>query len=425
VLDPLEVVVSNWPEGRTDEIDAPYWPADVGKPGTRKLPFTRRLFIEKGDFAEVPPKGWHRLSPGTEVRLRHAYVLRCDTVEKDAATGEVRRLVCSIDLDTLNAAPKGRKVPGTIHWVAADASVPCEVRLYDRLFAVEEPGKDEKTSFLEELNPASLVVMKGARIEPSVRGDAAGTRYQFERQGYFMADPVDSRADALVFNRIVTLKDTWSRTSAAGDTATSAKPSAARAAESASKAADAPASAPKRPVVRDDPRHAALVARGIAADQADVLLADAAVLAFFEATAATLGDAPLAARWTTNEIVRETKTRPLADVPVTPARFAELIRMTADGTVSASAAKDVFARMAKDGGDPAAIVAAGGLRQVSDASALDPVVDAVLAAHPADVERYRAGKTQLLGFFVGKVIAASGGKANPAMVRELLSKRLG
>jgi glutaminyl-tRNA synthetase len=420
VLDPLEVVVTNFPEGRTDWLDSPYWPVDVAREGSRKVPFARRILVERGDFAEVPPKGWHRLSPGAEVRLRHAYVLRCDAVEKDAATGEVRRLVCSVDTDTLNAPPRGRKVPGTIHWVAAEHSLPCEVRLYDRLFATESPGNDERTSFLDELNPRSLVVLRNARIEPSVRGDAAGTRYQFERQGYFWADPKDSRSDALVFNRIVTLKDTWAKVS--GRTEERAAADSARA--DVQQKAAAQAAAPRRPVVRDDPRHAALLARGVDPDHADVLLTDAALLAFFDESAARCGDAPLVARWTVNEVVRETKSRPVADLPVTPAHFADLVKMVAGGAISASAGKEVFAKMAAGGGDPASIVAALGLLQVSDAGALGPVVDAVLAAHAADVERYRGGKTQLLGFFVGKVLAASGGRANPALARELLQRRL-
>ncbi|MCE9636438.1 MAG: glutamine--tRNA ligase/YqeY domain fusion protein [Planctomycetes bacterium] len=419
VLDPLEVVVTNWPEERTDWLDASLWPADVAMEGTRRLPFGRRLWIERGDFAETPPKGWHRLSPGAEVRLRHAYVLRCDAVERDAS-GAAVRLLCTADLATLNAAPVGRKVPGTIHWVAADHAVACEIRLYDRLFSTEAPGTDEARSFLTELNPASLVVMRDAKIEPSVVGSDPVTRWQFERQGYFQADPVDSTPSRPVFNRIVTLKDGWTKV------ATREEPAApAPRAKAGPQPAQNPVTSSKRLSARADPTHAALVARGVDVDTADVLAADEALLAFFDgAVARSAADPALVARWVANEIVRETKTRRLADIPVTPQAFGDLVKLIADGTVSASAAKDVFARMAKDGTDPGAIVADAGLRQVSDASALGAVVDAVVAGHAADVARYRAGKTQLLGFFVGKVLQASGGSANPAMVRELLLARL-
>ena len=206
---PLKVIVENWEEGRVDEIEAPFHP-DAPDAGSRKLPFTRALLIERDDFAEVPPKGWKRLSPGKEVRLRHAYVLRCTGVSKDAAGG-VTELRASIDHDTRTGNPKdGRKIGGAIHWVSAPLSKPVELRLYDRLFTVPNPGPGE-TDFRQQLNPRSLEVVAGARMEPALAGARPEDRWQFERKGYYVADRKDSKEGAPVFNLIVPLRDTWAK----------------------------------------------------------------------------------------------------------------------------------------------------------------------------------------------------------------------
>jgi glutaminyl-tRNA synthetase len=211
VLRPLKVVIENYPEDQTEEMDAPYYPHDVPKEGSRKVPFSRVLYIERDDFAENPPKGFHRLSPGREVRLRYAYLIRCESVVKDPATGEIVELRCTYDPATRGgSAPDGRKVPGTLHWVSAEHSVPIEVRLYDRLFKVERPDLAEG-GFETVLNPQSLEVLTAARIEPAALDPALGERLQFERQGYFFRDPVDSTAEHPVFNRIVPLRDSWAQ----------------------------------------------------------------------------------------------------------------------------------------------------------------------------------------------------------------------
>ena len=213
VLRPLKLVITNYPAGEAEELDAPYYPRDVPKEGSRPVPFGRELFIERDDFMEDPPTGYFRLAPGREVRLRYAYLVTCTEVVKDPRTGEVIEVRCTYDPETRGGnTPDGRKVKGTIHWVAAARGVRCEVRLYDRLFLRPDPeNPPEGKDFTAALNPDSLVVLRDARIEPSVRGDAAGTRYQFERQGYFMSDPVDSKPEHLVFNRTVTLRDTWAK----------------------------------------------------------------------------------------------------------------------------------------------------------------------------------------------------------------------
>ena len=212
VVKPLKVVLTNFPEGEVDWLDASYYPHDVPLTGSRKVPFTRELYIEREDFMEDPPKKFFRLAPGREVRLRYGYFITCQEVVKDAA-GEVVELRCTYDPATRGGdAPDGRKVQGTIHWVSASHGVPCEVRLYDRLFAQPDPDDvPDDQDFLSALNPQSLVCETGAVVEPSVAADAADTRYQFERVGYFWRDPEDSRPEALVFNRIVGLRDSWAK----------------------------------------------------------------------------------------------------------------------------------------------------------------------------------------------------------------------
>ncbi len=211
VLRPLKLVIESYPEGQVEELEAPLYPHDVPKEGSRKIPFSRVLYIERDDFAEVPPKGFHRLSPGREVRLRYAYFVRCESVVKDAATGEIVEVRCSHDPETRGgSAPDGRKVPGTLHWVSAERARPVEVRIYDRLFRVERPDLAEG-GFESVLNPHSLETLAGARIEPAALGAGMGERLQFERQGYFFRDPVDSTSERPVFNRIVPLRDTWAQ----------------------------------------------------------------------------------------------------------------------------------------------------------------------------------------------------------------------
>jgi glutaminyl-tRNA synthetase len=213
VLRPLKVVLTNYPEDRVEELEAPYFPDDPPRMGWRKVPFCRELFIEQDDFMEDPPKKFFRLAPGREVRLRRAYIIRCDEVVRDSQ-GNISELRCSYDPETLNANPRDRKPPkGILHWVSARHAVAAEVRLYDRLFLVERPGTSG-VDFLEELNPRSLEIVS-ARLEPSLARAEVGSRYQFERQGYFVVDP-DSTPEALVFNRIVPLRDSWARLVQAG-----------------------------------------------------------------------------------------------------------------------------------------------------------------------------------------------------------------
>ena len=314
VLRPLKLVIENYPEGQVEELEAPLYPHDVPKKGERKVPFSRELYIERDDFAEQPPKGFHRLAPGREVRLRYAYFVRCESVVKDPASGEIVEVRCTYDPATRGgSAPDGRKVPGTLHWVSAAHSLPVEVRIYDRLFRVERPDLEEG-GFEAQLNPRSLETLTGSRIEPAAVDPALGERLQFERQGYFFRDPVDWRPGRLVFNRIVPLRDSW----------------------------------------------------------AQEVQKQAAV------------GAPVAAG-AKKAIVQETK----VPVPLSAEEVELLERMRPE---------------------------------------LLPIVQGVLAAHPAEVERYRNGKTGVLGFLVAQVMkqaSQGGGKPNPKLVNVMVARELG
>jgi glutaminyl-tRNA synthetase len=211
VLRPLKLTIENYPEGQVEELDAVNNPEDPAA-GTRKVPFARVLYVEQDDFREDPPKQFFRLAPGREVRLRWAYFVKCVGVVKDPQTGAVTELRCTYDPATRGGnAPDGRKVKGTIHWVSADHALPAEARLYDHLFRTPDPDDvPEGQSYLANLNPKSLEVVPTCRVEPSLKDATPGSRYQFERVGYFCVDP-DSRPGALVFNRTVTLVDTWAK----------------------------------------------------------------------------------------------------------------------------------------------------------------------------------------------------------------------
>jgi glutaminyl-tRNA synthetase len=212
VLNPLKVILTNYPEGQVEMLEGQSFAPDMPQSGTRALPFSRELWVERDDFMEDPPRKFFRLAPGREVRLRFGYLITCTDVVKDA-DGNVVALHCTYDPETRSGnAPDGRKVQGTIHWVSAAHALDCEVRLYDRLFTQPDPDDvPEGEDFLSTLNPASLVVMPHAKVEPTVAADPIGSRYQFERTGYFMSEPEDSTPERLVFNRIVSLRDSWAK----------------------------------------------------------------------------------------------------------------------------------------------------------------------------------------------------------------------
>ncbi len=211
VLRPLKVVIDNYPEGQVEELEAVNNPEDAGA-GTRMVPFSRELYVERDDFMEDPPKKFFRMSPGREVRLRYAYFITCNEVIKDPDTGEVVELRCSYDPESRGGnSPDGRRVKGTIHWVSAEHAIDAEVRLYDRLFTHPTPAAGKDTDFIDHLNPESLELLQGCKLEPALADVEAGRTVQFERLGYFCGDVRDSTPGRPVFNRTVTLRDTWAK----------------------------------------------------------------------------------------------------------------------------------------------------------------------------------------------------------------------
>jgi glutaminyl-tRNA synthetase len=429
VLNPLKVVITNYPEGDWEELEAPYYPHDVPLEGSRPVPFSRELFIEADDFMEEPPKDFFRLAPGREVRLRYAYLIRCDEVVRDPSSGQVLELRCTYDPATRGGnAPDGRKVKGTIQWVSAAHGIPVEARLYDRLFTVPDPDDvPEGKDFISVLNPESRVVLKGAFMEPSVANDSPGIRYQFERLGYFMADPEDSGPGSLVFNRIVTLRDTWGRRAEASPVAAKS-PGAVEPAGSTSPGRDTGRE------VRDEARSGdvslqALFGQfteelGLSEDQADILTGSKELAIFFEAAVASHANAPSLANWIMNELLRELKDRPLADLPMKPEDLGTLVSLLDDGTISQPVAKEIFAGMVEEGIDPRAAVAERGLEKLSDRDALGALADEVLRENPGKAEEYRDGKSGLMGFFTGQVMRRTQGRADPRVVQELFRERL-
>jgi glutaminyl-tRNA synthetase len=436
VLRPLKVVLTGGGDADLpDTIDAPLFPEDIDpsrERGVRALPFDKEIYIDREDFVEDPPPKYTRLAPGRVVRLRYAGCIRCDEVVKDAS-GQISELRCSLVPGTMGGTnPEGEKVWGVLHWVSAARGVPCEVRLYDRLFNAAKPDAAEDVRTV--LNPTSLEVVAGAVVEPHVAILPAGARFQLERVGYFVADAIDSRPGTLVLNRVITLRDSWVRKEIVDrlpPDATDPRSTIPATPNARSKTRPKGKSAPEQRAIARD-RDAVLAARlatwpglGLSAEEADLLTGDRALSDFFDAALAAAPDrAKSLARWTVNELPRELGERDPADSAVTPAAMAALVTLVDEGAITSGAGKELLRELVERGGDPAALVGSRGLRQVSNADALEPVVKDVLAKSGDKVAEYKAGKVGLLGFFVGQVIKASGGKANPATVNDLVKKAL-
>jgi glutaminyl-tRNA synthetase len=437
VQEPLRLVIENYPEGQAEDLDAPYYPADVGLVGSRKLSFGRELYVERSDFADPAPKQWHRLTPGAEVRLRYAYLIRCERVIRDDS-GEVVELRCSYDPASRGGAtPDGRRVRGTIHWVSAAQAIPCEVRLYDRLFSDPEPdqGKDGP-DFMSFLNADSLKVVR-AWIEPSVAGSAPGTQLQFERQGFFAVDP-DSTPEQLVFNRTVSLRDSWAKIAAHeaqeahGATPEAEQPLRAGSTDTAGPGAVArrkpkPPHEIRQPSDRAEPSEAARAFETefeVSSEQARLLTADPALALFFREAHAVHPKPKALANWIATELLRELKERNIAELPFAGAALGELISLLDAREISTTAAKEVFAEMLASGKAPMSIVSERGLGRIADDAQLKPVVLAVLAEHPDHVAKYKAGQRGLLGALVGQVVRKTGGRADAQRVSQLLEQLL-
>jgi len=435
VLRPLKVVITNWPAGKVEHIDAPLWPHDVPKDASRSVPFSGELYIERQDFMEEPPPKFFRLAPGREVRLRYGYVIRCDDVFKDDS-GEVVELRCSYDPDTSGGStPDGRRVKGTLHWVSAEHAIAVSVRLYDRLFAVAEPGRDE--DLIADLNPDSLEVLDGALAEPSVAETEPGIHLQFERQGYFFSDPVDSGPGRPVFNRVVTLRDSWAKVLTANEPEHRADvddgpPISATDAEGAGEVRKRRkrTAAEARAVVRTaDADLAARYARyrvelGVSDADADVLTGDRLLAEFFEAAIAAPAAADAVAKWIVNEVLPASREGGLDGLLFDGGALGILVAMVESEEITSRIGRRVFEVLVAEGGDPRAIVCQRGLDTGVDAATLAEIVDRIVADNPDKASEYRSGRQALMGFFMGQVMAEAGTGADGGVVQRLLRERL-
>ncbi len=421
VVDPLPVVLTNvTPTTLTgadfpDDVRAMDPASGVDLEAVRAIPLSERILIERSDFAEDPPKGFRRLVPGGEVRLRYGHVIRCDEVLKDAH-GDVIGLRASIDPATLGADPVGRRVKGVIHWVPEDAAVPCELRVYDRLFARPDPEAED--DFLDAINPDSLAVST-VWMEPAIALGQAGDHHQLERHGYIFRDPVAQDGDRPVFTQVVALKDSWAGKEAAPETTAPERPEEETlSAEENAARRDAGRETyfAEHPDARD--RFDGLVSAGASEDVAWAVAGDTRWGAVLDGAVAAGAEAADVASWIANKLLAfKPDADTLADLGP---RLGALVRMVADDRLSAARGADVLGLMLTEPTAPDAIAAREGWVQVSDDDALGALVDAVLADHPDEAARLRDGDRKVAGFLMGQIMRRSQGTANPKVVRGLL-----
>lgn len=423
VTDPLKVVITNYPEDKLELLEAPYWPKEIPNEGSRTIPFARELYIDREDFSEVPPLGFKRLTLGEEVRLRYAYVIRCNEVVKDN-NGNITRLNCSYDADTLGQNPN-RKIKGAIHWVSVRHALRAEMRLYDKLFSVVDPDEGEG-HFTHYLSPESLVVRDGF-VEPSVASDSKEQRYQFERQGYFIRD-LDSSDKKLVFNRIVSLKESfWAKgevsvpSQEVSGTGTVVNPVNSKIVAKVGEGRD--------PVLGFSDEQKSKLKHfidefGLPKEDAVILAESPDLSSFFDGAVRSYANPQGIANWLINDVRRELKDKSVTTLKFLPDDVARLVMLIDKNVISNRIAKDVFLEMFQTGQNPEAIVKEKGLEQVTDVSSFEPIVLKLIAENPDKVEAYRNGKTGLLSFFVGQVMRETGGKANPQLLQELVRSKL-
>jgi len=410
VMDPLKVTIENY-DG-SEEIDASYYPHDVPKEGLRKLPFSKEIYINREDFTENPPKGYFRLTPDQPVRLKYAYIITCKEVVKDA-NGNIVEIKVEYHPDSKSGSDtSGIKVKSAIQWVEGNSAKKVEVRLYDRLYKVEAPEG------IEDINPDSLKIIKNALIEPAVITERPDERFQFEREGYFYADPIDYSDEAPVFNKIVSLKDSWGKKKKAPEKQQNEqKP---RRNKKAQVDGEVAAMSKEEQVLFDRYTSELKLNNTVS----EMLARDKKLSTFFEEALQTHNSSVNIANLVANEVARELKSKEISELKFTPKQIAELVKMIDDETISTKIAKEVFESMAQEGADPVAYVEEKGLKQISDPAEILPIIDEVIAKNPDNVQKYKEGNNKLFGFFVGQVLKATGGKANPKVVNELVEKQL-
>jgi glutaminyl-tRNA synthetase len=408
VLNPLKVTIENY-DGE-EEIEASYYPEDVPKEGFRKLPFSRTIYIDKADFDENPPKGYYRLTPKQPVRLKHAYIITCKEVIKDS-DGNIVEIKAEYNKDSKSGSDtSGIKVKSAIQWVEVKSAKKVEVRVYDRLF------KDEAPEGLEDINPDSLKVIENALIEPAVINERPDERFQFEREGYFYADPIDYSDETPVFNKIVGLKDSY------GKKVEDKKPREQRKAKEKQVQIDGEVA----PMTEAEEKLYERYVNELSLNNevANTLARDEKLSHFYSEAMDNDINPKNLANLVANEVARELKEKEISEVKFTANQITELIAMVDKETISNKIAKQVFEEMVKSGESPVKIVEDKGLIQISDPEVIGTIIDEVIAKNPDNVEKFKAGNNKLLGFFVGQTLKATGGKANPQVVNQLVAQKL-
>ncbi|PSM51312.1 glutaminyl-tRNA synthetase / YqeY domain fusion protein [Campylobacter blaseri] len=403
VLEPLKVVIENY-EG-SEELEADYFPPDVGKSGSRKLTFSKEIYIQKDDFNENPPKGYYRLTPTQSVRLKHGYIISFKEAIKDSA-GNITEIRAIYHPNSKSGNDtSGIKVKSAIQWVSAKTAKKVEVRLYDRLFLSDSPKS------MDDLNPNSLIVVKNALIEPAVVTEKISQRFQFERLGYFYADPVDYSDEHPVFNKIVGLKDSWTKIEEL---------------KQEKKVKKEHTQGEVKPLSKEEEKRFSRYTNelNLNSEIANTLARDETLSNFFEKALLELNSPSNLANIITSQVAKELKSYDVDELKFTPVQISSLVKMLDDELISSKIAKDVFEIMAQTGDEPEKIVKEKGLIQISDVNVIMPIIDEVFAKNSENLEKYKAGNTNLFGFFVGAVLKATGGKANPKVVNELVKKKL-
>jgi glutaminyl-tRNA synthetase len=409
VLDPIKVTIENY-EG-IEEIEASYYPHDVPKEGSRKIPFSNEVYIERDDFSEKPVKGYNRLTLEQPVRLRHAYIITCKEVIKDS-DGNIIEIKAEYNPNSKSGSDtSGIKVKSAIQWVDAKTAKKIEVRLYDRLY------KNEAPEGLEDLNPSSLTIIKNAYVEPAVISDKADERFQFERQGYFYADPIDYSDENPVFNKIVGLKDSWAKKTKTEEKVVEKVLVKQEAKKEVVVGVEQEMSDTQKALFE---KYTSTL--GLNNEVSNILARDEELSKFYEEALAELNSPVAIANIVANDVAKELKQSDKLNFDAK--QIAQLVKMIDEEIISSKIAKQVFEEMVNSGENPNKIVEEKGLVQITDINVILPIIDEVIAKNPDNVEKYKAGNQKLFGFFVGQVLKATDGKANPKVVNELVIKQL-
>ena len=406
VQKPLKVTITNY-EGK-EKIDAPYFPPDVGKEGSRELEFSNTIYIDRSDFEENPPKGYYRLTPNQPVRLKHAYIIECQEVIKDE-NGEIIEIKAKYYPNSKSGSDRsGIKVKSAIQWVEAKSAKEAELRIYDRLF------KEELPKGIEDINPNSLKIIKGALVEPWVV-ESSEERFQFERIGYFYKEPKDYTKENPVFNQIVALKDSWAKKK---------------------KAKEEPKKEQKRQMQSSGGEMAKLNEQeqlrfehfikeyNLSRQIANIFARDEVLASFFKEALKEYSGAVTIANLVANEVAKELKGKSIEELKFSPKDIANLAKLIDEEIISNKIAKDVFEIMKKEAKEPLEIVKERNLEQINNPKELQEIINRVIANNAQNAQKYKEGNQKLFGFFVGQVLKETNGRANPKLTNELLKKSL-